>query len=562
MPKSAATAFRLEPYDYREARALMAGLELAEPVAVTLVRRGYRTVEQARAFLEAREDHDPFEFDSMAEIVARIRSVIAAGRRITVHGDYDVDGVCATAITIRALRELGADCDWLIPGRLEDGYGLTEATVRRLAERGTGLLLTVDCGIGSVAEIAAAREAGVEVIVTDHHQPGDELPDCPVLHPALSGYPCAELCATAVAFKLAVALLGAPEAERELDLVALATVADLVPLRGENRALVRRGLAVARQARRPGLRALMAAASVLPERLDEGDFAFRLGPRINAAGRLYRADAAVELMLTDDNARAAEIAAELDRANRERRDVEREVLEGAERARRELAPELADAPGLVLAGVGWHAGVVGIVASRLVELHNRPVVLIGIDADGRGRGSGRSIPGFDLLAALDACAAHLDRYGGHRAAAGVEVAAGQLEAFREAFAAAAAEAMPPEALVRREPIDAVVGGEHLGHDVAEQLTRLGPFGHGNPAVRFLVAGARLGDVRPMGEGERHARFSVASGARRALGVAFGVNGKLDEAASSAREPSDMLLAVPDGTAPESPGAAGSAEGWG
>ena len=317
-----------------------------------------------------------------------------------MHGDYDVDGVCSTAIVVRALRELGADCDWLIPGRLEDGYGLTSATVESLAARGTGLLLTVDCGIGAVAEVAAAVEAGIEVVVTDHHQPGDELPDCPILHPALSGYPFAELCATGVAYKLAVALLGAAAAERDLDLVALATVADLVPLRGENRALVRRGLAEARRARRPGLRALMAAASVVPERLDEGDFAFRLAPRINAAGRLYRADAGVELMLTGDEARATEIAAELDRANHERREVEREVVDDAERVRRELAPELADAPGLVLAGEGWHPGVVGIVASRLVERHHRPVVLIGLDANGRGRGSGRSIPGFDLLAAL------------------------------------------------------------------------------------------------------------------------------------------------------------------
>ena len=532
MTELAARSFSLEPFDYGEARALMDGLGLAEPVAVTLVRRGYRTVEAAGAFLAAADDHDPFLFKAMAEVCDRLHVAITTGRLITVHGDYDVDGVCSTAILVRAIRELGGNCDWLIPGRLEDGYGLTQATVERLAGRGTAMLLTTDCGIGSVDEVGAALDAGIEVIVTDHHQPGDELPPCPILHPALSGYPFSELCATGVAYKLAAALRGERAAEADLDLVALATVADLVPLRGENRALVRRGLEVARRARRPGLRALLASASVAPERLDEGDFAFRLGPRINAAGRLYRADAGVELMLTDDFARAEQIAAELERANRERRAVELEVLGAAERSRVELPPELADAAGLVLAGEGWHAGVVGIVASRIVERHRRPAVLIGLDADGNGRGSGRSIPGFDLLGALQACSSHLTRFGGHRAAAGLEIAAGEIEAFRAAFAAHCAAELEGIPTPSVEVVDAVVGGESLGHDVAEQLRRLAPFGNGNPGVRLLVPGAKLGEVRPMGEGDRHARFVITSGARRALGVAFGVNGSLDAAAAS------------------------------
>jgi single-stranded-DNA-specific exonuclease len=526
VPEGVATAFRLEPYDYAEARELMEALGLSEPVAVTLVRRGHRTAEQARAFLEAADDHDPFKFEAMAEVAERVRAAVADGRRITVHGDYDVDGVCSTAILVRALSELGADCDWLIPGRLEDGYGLTESTVGRLRARGTSLLITTDCGIGAVSEVEGAIAAGLEVIVTDHHQPGERLPPCPILHPRVSGYPCAELCATGVAYKLAAALLGAVAVERDLDLVALATVADLVPLQGENRALVRRGLAEARRARRPGMRALMASASVTPERLDEGDFAFRLAPRINAAGRLYRADAGVELMLTADEERAAEISAELERANSERREVEHEVLAAAERARGELPEPLAEAAGLVLAGEGWHPGVVGIVASRLVERHYRPVVLIGLDGDGRGRGSARSVPGFDLLAALDSCAEHLVRYGGHRAAAGLEIEADRIETFRAAFAARVDETLPESDRVRTEVVDAVVGGESLGHDVAAELARLGPFGNGNPGVRLLVAGASVGDVRPMGEGERHARFSLRSGSRRALGVAFGVNGGL------------------------------------
>ena len=412
MPQAAAKAFTLEPYDYREARELMRALELAEPVAVTLVRRGYRSVEQARSFLEAAEDHDPFLFAGMAEVTDAIRAAVDAGRRITVHGDYDVDGVSSTAILVGALRALGAECDWLIPGRLEDGYGLSEATIEKLIARGTSMLITTDCGVGSIAEVELAIGAGIEVIVTDHHQPGEQLPGCPILHPVISGYPCEELCATGVAYKLSVALRGAEAARSDLDLVALATVADMVPLRGENRALVRRGIAEARRARRPGLRALMAVASVTCERLDEGDLAFRLGPRINAAGRLYRADAAVELMLTADEGRAVEIATELDRANHERREIERDLYAAAERARRELPDELGEAPGLVLAAEGWHPGVVGIVASRIAERHHRPALLIALDGAGGGRGSGRSVAGFDLLGALQRCDQHLLRYGG------------------------------------------------------------------------------------------------------------------------------------------------------
>jgi single-stranded-DNA-specific exonuclease len=538
-----APAFHLEPYAYAEARVLMDALELAEPVAVTLVRRGYRTVEEARDFLEAAEWHDPFEFEGMAGVVERLLAAVAAGRRITVHGDYDVDGVCATAILVRALRELGADCDWYIPDRLGDGYGLSVDGVRRLAQRGTAVLVTVDCGIGSPDEVEAARRAGLEPIVTDHHEPGERLPDCPILHPVLSGYPCEDLCATGVAHKLAAALAGPERAAADLDLVALATVADLVPLRGENRAMVRRGLAAARLGRRPGLRALMAAASVEPERLDEGDFAFRLAPRINAAGRLYRADAGVELMLTDDAARASAIATELDRANRERRDTEAGVLLAAERARAALDPGVAAAPALVLAGEGWHPGVVGIVASRLAERHLVPVVLIGLGEGGRGRGSGRSIPGFDLLAALRACDRHLIRYGGHRAAAGVEIEAGNVAAFQEAFAAHADSVLSAEDRAPVEAIDAVVGGESLGLEVAEQLGRLAPFGLGNPGVRLLVPAARLRDVRTMGREERHARFLLQSGPRSALGVAFGAGGELEATESDLGDDVSVKLEV-------------------
>ena len=537
-------AYTAEAYDYEEARGLSEELGLSEPVAIALVRRGYRTPEEARAFLAADEMHPPEAFEAMEAVIAPILSAIEAGERITVHGDFDVDGVCATTILVSTLRELGAECDWLIPDRLADGYGLSEGNVRKLAERGTSLVITADCGITAVPEVALAKELGMRVVVTDHHQAGDELPDCPILHPGLDrGYPFGELCGTAVAWKLASGLRGAagtgspkraagaalecfgdpvPAAshDADLDLVALATVADLVPLVGENRSLVKRGLEELRRARRPGIRALMEAAKCEPTRLDEGDLAFRFAPRINAAGRLYRADAGVELFLTDDEARAKEIAIELSRANGERRATEREVANEAEAALRELPEELREGPGIVVAGKGWHPGVIGIVASRLVEKLYRPVVVVSFDEEGKGRGSGRSISGFDLLAGLEACSEHLGSFGGHKAAAGLELEEANLDAFRRAFAAHAASVLGPEDMKRTERIDAMVGGASLGLDLAEELGQLAPFGMGNPGVRLLVPSARVRDVRTMGEG-KHARFSLHSGSHKALGVAFG-----------------------------------------
>ncbi len=518
-------AFAAEPYEYADVRAVADGLGLSEPVAVTLVRRGYRTPELARVFLAADESHPATAFDSIGAIVAQIGTAIAAGERITVHGDFDVDGVCATTIMVSTLRELGAECDWLIPDRIEDGYGLSAPNIEKLAKRGTKLLITVDCGVTAVAEVRLARELGIETIVTDHHQAGAELPDCPILHPQLSNYPFPSLCGTAVAWKLACALreaagVGSPDDEPDLDLVALATVADVVPLVGENRSLVKRGLVEMRRARRAGLRALMESAKCEPTRLDESDLAFRLAPRINAAGRLYRADAGVELLLTEDRGRAQEIAAELGRANSERRAREREVDTAAEAARRDLPEALREAPGLVLAGEDWHPGVVGIVASRLVERHHRPVVVVSLDGEGGGRGSGRSIPGFDLLAALQACSEHLVGFGGHRAAAGLELRAEDIDSFRRAFAAHATAVLGPDDLRRTQRIDAMVGGVGLGLELAEELGQLAPFGMGNPGVRLMVPSARVSDVRTMGEG-KHSRFSLHSGSHRALGVAFG-----------------------------------------
>lgn len=502
-------------------------LAVSGALAQVLVRRGFAEPERARAFLAADEQHAPSAFAGIERAVATILEHVAARRRITIHGDYDVDGVCSTAILLRALRALGADVDHYLPDRMGDGYGLAADTVRRLAARGTRLLVSADCAITAVEEVALARELGIDVVVTDHHAPRADgaLPDAPIVHPAVCGYPCAELCATAVAYKLAQALYeragrDARELERDLDLVALATVADVVPLRGENRTLVRRGLRALATTAKPGLRALMRVARVDPGRVDERAIGFALAPRLNAAGRLYRADAGLELILTDDPLRAAQVADELDRANFERREVETRIRWEAEA---QIA-ELGERGAYVLAGEGWHAGVIGIVAARLAERHHRPVVLIALDGE-RGRGSARSIPAFDLLAGLDACAAHLLRHGGHRAAAGLELERANVAALAEAFGEHAARALAPEDLRAVERVDAVLGGGELCMALAEELQRLAPFGRGNPGVSLMLADATFRDARAMGEG-KHVRFTVESRGARARAVAFGCGGAL------------------------------------
>ncbi len=512
----------LSRYDFAAALALERELGVSHIVSQLLVRRGLSDPRLARDFLDARERHHWSEFAGIESATAVIRRHIEAGTRITVHGDYDVDGVCATAIIIRALRSLGANVGWFLPDRIEDGYGVAVATVQRLAARGDGLLITVDCGITAVDEVAAAGAAGMDVVVSDHHAPRADglLPACPIVHPGVCAYPCAELCGTGVAFKLAEAL-GAATAAEEIELVALATVADLMPLQGENRRLVREGLAALAGTARPGLRALMTVARVDPSAISAHALGFRLAPRINAAGRIRRADAGLELLLTEDSERAREIALELDGVNAERRAVEQRITWEAEAQVAELGPR----PAYVLWAEDWHPGVIGIVASRVVERQHRPAILIAIDGDGIGHGSGRSIPGFDLLGALHAAAEQLERYGGHRAAAGLTVHGGRLDALRAAIEAHAAAVLTPELLQPVERVDAVVSGAELGLGLAEELELLEPCGAGNPGPRLFVPGARFGDLRSMGEG-RHARFSVSSGGARAAAVSFGCEGRL------------------------------------
>jgi single-stranded-DNA-specific exonuclease len=519
--------FEIAPCPSEDVARLRHELGVSRALAQVLVRRGLEDPARARAFLAADEEHHHAAFAGIGEAVQTILEHARAGRRITIHGDYDVDGVCSTAILVRALRAIGADVDSYLPDRAGDGYGLGAATVRRLAARGTQLLVSVDCAITAVEEVELARELGMAVVVTDHHSPRADgrLPRAPIVHPAVCGYPCVELCATAVAYKLAQALFEAAgrdvgELEQDLDLVALATIADVVALTGENRTLVRRGLRALAATRKPGLRALMGAARVDPSHVNERSVAFALAPRINAAGRMYRADAGLELILTEDPERAAQIAAELDRANAERRQVETRIRYEAEA---QIA-QMGERGAYVLAGEGWHAGVIGIVAARLVERHNRPVVLIALEG-GRGRGSGRSIGAFDLLAGLNACSEHLLGHGGHRAAAGLEIDGACVQAFAAAMSAHAEDVLQPGDLTAVERVDAVVGGDELGMQLAEELQALAPFGRANPGVSLMVADATFHDGRAMGEG-KHVRFTVQSRGARARAVAFGTGGTI------------------------------------
>ena len=524
-PDQGLRRIELAPYDLSAALALERDLGISHVLSQILVRRGFRDPDEVRELLTPSVRHDPLAFEGMGSAVQLIRRHVDAGGRIVVHGDYDVDGVCATAVLIRALRSLRAEPGWYLPSRSDDGYGLSVATVERLARRGTGLLITVDCGITAVDEVAAARAAGIDVVLTDHHSPrrDGQLPACELVHPAVGGYPEPDLCGTAVAHKLAEAL-GAPTAEEDLELVALATVADLMPLRGENRRLVREGLAQLAGTARPGLRALLAVSRCDPSGLDARCLGFRLAPRINAAGRLRRADAALELLLTTDSRRAQEIADELDALNAERRAVEQRIGWEAEA----LVEAMGERSAYVLAAEGWHGGVIGIVASRVVERYHRPAILIAIDGSDPtlpAQGSGRSIPGFDLLAALDVAGGHLLRYGGHRAAAGLSVLPEKIDAVRAAIERHAEQVLTPDLLEAVERVDAVVSGSELTLGLAEELLGLEPCGSANPGANLLVTGARFADVRKIGEG-RHARFTVSSGGARASAVSFGCDGRV------------------------------------
>jgi single-stranded-DNA-specific exonuclease len=521
----------IRPCPHRDVAALVGELGVSEITASILVRRGYADPREARAFLDGEQPlHDPFALGDMAVACESIRAAVDAGARICVHGDYDADGICATALAVLTLRELGANVSWHLPSRFDEGYGVRSETLARLADEGCGVVLTVDCGITAVEEVAEARARGLEVIVTDHHQPAERLPDCPIVATRPSSYPFPELCGTGVVYKLAQALLP-PDSEvlrRHLDLVAVATVADVVPLLGENRSLVTAGLRALARTQKPGLRALMRSAGVDPAAVDASSIAFRLAPRINAAGRLGHPATALELLLTDDERRAHDLARELEELNRERQAVEDRILRAAVAQVEEWPEAKRRRRGYVLAGEDWHEGVIGIVASRLVERYHRPVVLIA-GADELWKGSGRSIPAFDLHAGLAACSSHLDRFGGHRAAAGLSIRPDAVEEFASAFAAHADAILPEEELRPVTVVDAVLPRtSRLTLDLCAELQHLAPFGLGNPAVTLLAPGCELGDLATVGDG-KHLRFRVRGENGRDAGsaIAFRLGSQLD-----------------------------------
>ena len=395
--------------------------------------------------------------------------------------------------------------------------------------------MTVDCGITAVEEVARAREIGLDVLVTDHHRPGESLPDCPVVATRPSEYPCPDLCGTGVVYTLARALLGDehPAVAGVLDLVALATIADVVPLVDENRALAAAGLRALARTSRPGLKALMQTARVDPAAIDATAVAFRLAPRINAAGRLGRPDLALELLLTDDPTVARELAGTLEDLNRERQGVEERILREAVAQVESWPTERRSRRGYVLWDEGWHEGVIGIVASRLVERFHRPVVLIARSGES-WKGSGRSIADFDLHAGLAACAPHLGRFGGHRAAAGLSIETGSLDAFSQAFGEHADRTLGESDLRPTTVVDAIVPAGELTLELAQELERLAPFGLGNPEPTLLVASVEATGAGTVGEG-KHLRFRVRQrGCDGGSAIAFGLGAQLERLHDAAR----------------------------
>jgi len=519
----------ISPSPHRVQVELAQSLGVSELTAGVLVRRGYSDPAAAQAFLAGDQPpHDPFLLGDMELACERIRAAIAGGRRICVHGDYDVDGISATALAVLLLRELGADVDWHLPSRFEEGYGVSRDTLGRLADEGCGLVLTVDCGITAVEEVAEAKARGLEVIVTDHHRPAETLPDCPIVATRPSEYPFPELCGTGVVYKLGQALFGVDSdvPKRHLDLVALATIADVVPLLDENRALAVAGLRALARTQKPGLQALMRAAGVDPATVDAGACGFRLGPRINAAGRLGHPRAALELLLTDDKDDARRLADTLEELNRERQAVEQRIFREAVAQVESWSPEHQARRAYAVHG-DWNEGVVGIVASRLVERFNRPVIVLSAKDD-EWKGSGRSIPSFDLHASLAHSAGALERWGGHKAAAGLSLKPEAYEAFVEQWTAYAEGILSEEELSPRLQIDAIVPrGTRLTLELCAELARLAPFGLGNPEVMLLAPGCELGDVATVGEG-RHLRYRVRrDGADAGSAIHFGAGGRLE-----------------------------------
>lgn len=508
--------------------ALRKALRLPGEVCAVLAVRGHHDPEQAKRFLRPLPEHlhDPEALADGTRAAERIAAAVAAGETILIHGDYDVDGMCAAALFTRYLRALGGSVVPFVPHRLRHGYDFTGAGLEAARKAGASLVVTADCGTTAGPTVAAARSVGVDVVVTDHHAVGGDLPPATaVVNPQRPdcAYPDKGLCGAGVALKVCELVgrrLGAsPDALHGfLDLVALATVADLVPLRGENRVLVRLGLRRFARSRVPGLRALMAEAGVDPAEVDATALGFVLGPRLNAVGRLGDAADGLALLLSDDPGEVRRLAGGAEGLNRDRRDEDgRTLAQALELLAREYDP--ARDHGVVLAAEGWHPGVIGIVASRVVERIHRPTVLVALDGDG-GRGSGRSIPGFHLHEALVGCGQHLRRFGGHAQAAGMDLDRDALPAFREAFNQEAARRLAGEdpRPVLRPDLEIAPGAVDL--ELIRWLEYLGPHGVGNPRPLFLVRDVAVSGARRVAE--HHVKLSLGEGPAALDAIGFGL----------------------------------------
>lgn len=503
--------WRLAPPQTELSLFLSSSLGISKTVAQVLINRGILDEESAREFLFSGVERlgDPYQLKDMAKAVDRISQAVFEGQKITVYGDYDVDGITASALMYRVLSSLGAQVEYYIPERQSEGYGLNAAALETLTQSGTKLIITVDCGISAVQEVTAVQHE-VDIIITDHHQPPDILPPAyAILNPKQPGclYQDKQLAGVGVAFKLCQALWAHYHPDKamlteHLDIVALGTIADIVPLVGENRAIVRLGLRQLAATENPGLKALQEVCGVTG-RVDTGKVGFVLAPRLNAAGRISHAAAGVELLITNDAERAAELSAMLNQENITRQLVEKEILLAAD----QLAAAVPLDKVLVLAGENWHPGVIGIVASRLVEKYYRPVVMISLK-DGIGKGSCRSIPGFDMYEALKDAADYLIQFGGHRQAAGLSIEEKHINELRQCLIAFAANHLQEEDYFPKIQIDSLIALEEVNASFLEEMACLEPHGMGNPSPVFASSQLRLADIRSIGQDGRHLKLKV------------------------------------------------------
>jgi len=542
--KPNALRWRLAPAD-PAAEGLGRQLGTSPLVAQVLLNRGLADPDAARAFLEPKlsQLHAPEDLPGCAAAARRLAEAVRAGQRICLYGDYDVDGITGVAILHSLLAEHGADVLFYVPHRLEEGYGLNARAVRKLAGRGAKLLVTVDCGVTAVEPVAAARAAGMDVIVTDHHALGPALPDAAaIVHPALPGstYPNPHLAGAGVAFKLAWQLARQLGAERRVDparrrflldatcLAGLGTIADVVPLLGENRALAAAGLLALPATEHPGLRALIDSAGLAGDKLDAFHVGFCLAPRLNACGRMGHAKLAVELLTAADPARCRQIADYLARQNALRQEVQRRTAAEAVALAEQRGLDRPDARAIVLAGDDWHGGVIGIVASRLVDRYARPTVLIARNGQGGAQGSCRSVPGFHMRDALAACSGRLLSFGGHAMAAGLRIDPAEIDAFAADFAAHAAATLTDEQLTPALDIDAEGSLAELDYNGVSHLARLAPFGQGNPRPVVALRGCEVAiSPRRMGRGGQTVGLTLRHSGATVRAVGFGMGDLAD-----------------------------------